>query len=106
MMLYPSMAQLLEKINSRYLLVNVIAKRAREIAAEAEDQGERLEEKPVSMAIEEIAQGKITAHVSQDESEIVVNGETEATADSAMEAENEGKVEIENAEEEESEGEK
>lgn len=65
MMLYPSMSQLLEKVNSRYLLVNVIAKRAREIAAEAEERGEKLEKKSVSMAIDEIADGKITAHIAE-----------------------------------------
>jgi DNA-directed RNA polymerase subunit omega len=59
-MLYPSLASLLEKINSRYLLVNVIAHRAREIANEAEELGEPLDEKPVSIAIQEIADGKIS----------------------------------------------
>lgn len=58
MMLYPPMSTLLEKVNSRYLLVNVIAKRSREIAEEAEERGEALEQKPVSMAIDEIAEGK------------------------------------------------
>ena len=64
MMLYPSMPTLLEKVNSRYLLVNVIAKRAREIAEDAEENGEHLEKKPVSSAIDEIAVGKITATVN------------------------------------------
>lgn len=63
MLLYPTMPQLLDKVNSRYLLVNVIAKRAREISSEAEESGEHLEEKPVSMAVKEIAEGKITAHI-------------------------------------------
>ena len=36
MMLYPSMSTLLDRINSRYLLVNVIAKRSREISEEAQ----------------------------------------------------------------------
>ncbi|MGE4485057.1 MAG: DNA-directed RNA polymerase subunit omega [Oscillospiraceae bacterium] len=64
MMLYPSMPTLLNRVNSRYLLVNVIAKRAREIAEDAEETGEHLEKKPVSSAIDEIAVGKITATVS------------------------------------------
>ena len=38
-MLYPTMPQLLEKVNSRYLLVNVVANRARQISAEAEEEG-------------------------------------------------------------------
>ena len=44
MMLYPAMKDLLEKIPSRYELVNVVAHRAREIAAEAEAAGEPLDE--------------------------------------------------------------
>lgn len=63
MMLYPTMPELLKQVNSRYLLVNVIAKRAREISALAEEEGEPLDEKPVSIAIKEIAEGKISAHI-------------------------------------------
>lgn len=60
MMLYPSMSQLLKKVDSRYMLVNVVARRAREISAEAEETEEYLEEKSVSIAIKEIADGKIS----------------------------------------------
>ncbi len=56
-MLYPPMSELLKKINSRYLLVNVVAHRARTIAAEADKKGESLDKKPVSLAIDEIASG-------------------------------------------------
>ena len=56
MMLYPAMNDL----PSRYQLVNVVAHRAREIAAEAEDEGYPLEDKPVSIAIREVADGKVT----------------------------------------------
>ena len=59
MMLYPAMNDLLKQVPSRYLLVNVVAVRARQIAAEAEDAGITLEDKPVSMAIREVAAGKI-----------------------------------------------
>ena len=55
MMLNPPMKDLLKKVPSRYELVNVVAARARQIASEAEENGVRLEEKPVSMAINEIA---------------------------------------------------
>ena len=58
MMLYPSNAQLLEKVPSRYLLVNVIAQKARAISAEAEKEEIHLNRKPVSIASEEIATGK------------------------------------------------
>ena len=60
MMLYPSMSSLLDKVGSRYELVNVIAQRARKISAEYEDSGEPLDEKPVSIAINEVYTGKIT----------------------------------------------
>lgn len=56
-MLYPSLSDLLEQVNSRYMLVNIIAQRAREIAMKNEDTGESLDKKPVSSAIEEIASG-------------------------------------------------
>ena len=63
MMLYPTVPQLLKNVNSRYLLVNVIAKRAREISAEAEENGIILDDRPVSLAIQDIADGKVTARV-------------------------------------------
>ncbi|MDR0906026.1 MAG: DNA-directed RNA polymerase subunit omega [Oscillospiraceae bacterium] len=63
MMLYPSLSELLKQVNSRYLLVNVIAKRAREISAASERRGEPLDQKPVSLAIDEIAAGEISASV-------------------------------------------
>ena len=59
MMLYPPMKNLLEKVPSRYELVNVVACRARQIATEAEATGTSLEDKPVSIAIREIAEGKL-----------------------------------------------
>jgi len=58
-MLYPSLSDLLKHVNSRYMLVNIIAQRARQIAEEHEKNGEPLKKKPVSMAIEEIASGKL-----------------------------------------------
>lgn len=60
MMLYPAMKDLLKQVPSRYLLVNVVAVRARQIAAEAEDSGIPLEDKPVSLAIREVADGKLS----------------------------------------------
>lgn len=55
MMLYPPMKDLLSKVPSRYELVNVVACRARQIAHEAEQNGLVLEDKPVSIAIREVA---------------------------------------------------
>ena len=59
MMLEPPMKQLLHKVPSRYELVNVVACRARQISSEAESDGEPLDDKPVSIAIREVADGKL-----------------------------------------------
>ena len=61
MMLYPPLADMVEKVGSRYLLVNLIARRAREISVDSETSGLSLEKKPVSTAIDEIYTGKIKA---------------------------------------------
>jgi len=65
-MLYPPVADLLRDVESRYLLVNVVAHRARQIAAEAEEFGEELTEKPVTMAIKEVADGKLSASLKDE----------------------------------------
>ena len=65
MMLYPAMKDLLNKVPSRYKLVNVVAHRAREIAGEAELAGKPLDEKPVSIAIQEVADGKLDEQLEQ-----------------------------------------
>ena len=62
MMLYPAMNKLTEYIPNRYMMVNVVARRARQTAAEAEAKGEHLEEKPVTEAINEVAEGKFVAN--------------------------------------------
>lgn len=65
-MLYPPIAELLEKIDGRYLLVNVVAKRARQIADEYNELGKEPPEKPVTMAIQEVADGKLTATLKEE----------------------------------------
>ena len=65
-MLYPSLASLLDHINSRYLLVNIIARRARDISINASERDEPLYEKPVSRAIEEIAAGELRVTIPDD----------------------------------------
>ena len=65
-MLYPPVADLLKNVDSRYLLVNVVAQRARQIAAEAEEYQEELTEKPVTLAIREVAEGKLSASVKDE----------------------------------------
>lgn len=59
MMLYPPMKELLNKVPSRYKLVNVVACRARQIACEADSTGVPLEDKPVSIAVREVASGEL-----------------------------------------------
>lgn len=59
MMLYPPVTDLVEKVGSRYLLVNLVARRARDIAEIADTQGLPLEKKPVSCAIDEVYTGKL-----------------------------------------------
>ena len=65
-MLYPPVADMLKNVSSRYLLVNVVAHRARQIAAEAEEFQEELPEKPVTMAIWEVAEGKLSASLKEE----------------------------------------
>ena len=53
MMLEPAMKDLLTHIDNRYMLVNIAAKRARDIAVNAE-------EKEVSLALNDIIAGKVS----------------------------------------------
>jgi len=69
MMLYPAMSKLNSYIPNRYMLVNVVARRARQIAEEAETSDTHLEEKPVTLAINEVAEGKLRADGSDTASE-------------------------------------
>ena len=65
-MLYPPVADMLKYVDSRYLLVNVVAQRARTIAAEAEAFQEELPEKPVTLAIREVAAGELSATLKEE----------------------------------------
>ena len=56
----------MKSVDSRYLLVNVVAHRARQIAAEAEAFQEELPEKPVTLAIWEVADGKLSGSVKEE----------------------------------------
>ncbi len=64
-MLYPAMSDLLKNIKSRYLMVNVVARRARQISLEAETFQQQLPEKPVTLAIREVAEGKLVAAINE-----------------------------------------
>ena len=65
-MLYPPVADLLKNVQSRYLLVNVVAQRARQIAVEAEEVNEELPEKPLTLAIKEVADGKLSGSLKDE----------------------------------------
>lgn len=58
-MLKPSMQELLKKVGNRYLLVNLTAQRARDLSDYAEETGDPLADKPVKLALDEIADGSI-----------------------------------------------
>ena len=54
-MLNPSIGKLINTCENRYKLVNQIAKSAREVSENAEANGEIITEKPVSIAIDKLA---------------------------------------------------
>ena len=56
-MLKPAMSQILKPGESYYKFVVAVAKKAREIAQEAEENHVPLEEKPVSLALDLYANG-------------------------------------------------
>ena len=65
MMLYPPMKDLLKEIPSRYMLVNVVAQRARQIASDAEMNEISLDDKPVTLAIREVAEDKAAVQTEE-----------------------------------------
>ena len=54
-MLNPSIGVLINNSESRYKLVLDVAKKAREIAKEAQDNGDKIIEKPVTLAMDQMA---------------------------------------------------
>lgn len=69
MLLYPPIKDLLGQVPSRYMLVNLVASRARKLSSESEASGEPLEEKAVSLAIQEVADGTLTVEKAEAELE-------------------------------------
>lgn len=59
MMLRPSMYQIIGKNDSYYEFVVAVSQRAREIADLADQEHLQLIEKPVQLAVEEFASGKV-----------------------------------------------
>ena len=67
MFLYPPMKHLLKNVPSRYMLVNVVAHRAREISSESERTKIPLTEKAVTLAIREVADGELKVEEPQED---------------------------------------
>lgn len=65
-MLYPAVSELVKKTGNRYSLVIVTAKRARQIVEEMEETGEVYDDKPVKLAVAELAAGKILVIQNKD----------------------------------------
>ncbi len=65
-MAFPSLTRSLEKVSNRYLLVVLAAKRARQLNRGAQPQTESKHKKPTSVALEEVAQGKVWYRVKED----------------------------------------
>ena len=59
MIVEPSVPELLKKAENRYALVIATARRARQLAGGAEPKIVEEGEKPVTVAAEEIAEGKV-----------------------------------------------
>ena len=59
MMVKPSVTELLTKAENRYALVIATSKRARQLAEGAEPLTEKEEESVVTLAADEIAEGKV-----------------------------------------------
>ena len=82
MMVKPTVNELLEKVNDRYRLVLVTSKRARQLAEGAEPLTDKHEESFVTLAAQEIAEGKVTAvddgNPEEDDEENIAEPDMEA----------------------------
>ena len=88
-MLDPSMGELKAHINNRYLLVNVTAQLAREISQKAEDEEISLDNKPVTIALHEIADGEVVLGKDQPAQAEAAEATAEAPDETAADAEEE-----------------
>jgi len=59
-MLYPSIDDLLKNVDSRYTLVLLVSKRARQIVDGSKPLVDPKSSKPVSIAVQEVAEGKVS----------------------------------------------
>ncbi len=87
-MVNPSTDALMTKVDSRYGLVVLAARRARQLMTGAELRAENLSIKNVTNALEEIAEGKITYEISKDFHESEAAEETGTVMEEAEESAN------------------
>lgn len=79
-MLKPSMQELMKRVGNRYLLVNLAAQRARDIADQAEETGEQLSDKAVKLALDEIAAGEVVYRPGPRTATVIVKNNAIAAA--------------------------
>lgn len=60
MMVKPTVTDLLKKVDNRFKLVVVTSKRARQLSTGSTPLTDKQEESPVTLAADEIAEGKVT----------------------------------------------
>ena len=75
MMLYPAIGELEKVTQSRYALVTITAKRARQLLEASEQNGTPLSDKPVKLAINDIAQGKVRCKEKTEEESVELQEE-------------------------------
>ena len=64
---FPSLEKSLNKVSNRYLLVVLAAKRSRQLNRGAAPQVETKHKKPTSIALEEVAEGKVGYRLKEDD---------------------------------------
>ena len=66
MMLYPPIDELVEKVGNEYALTNLVAKRAKELEKTIPEVIDNSNEKAISLAAREVADGTVVASVEED----------------------------------------
>ncbi|MCC8064259.1 MAG: DNA-directed RNA polymerase subunit omega [Clostridiales bacterium] len=85
MILYP-MNELLTNVSSRYELVNLVAHRARQLSSDAEREKQPLEEKPVTIALNEAWAGELKPEPEDEEPEAASEEDAAAAPEEDAEA--------------------
>ena len=83
----PPVANFIKKDDSYYTFVVGVAKRARDIAEQSEDNHIILDKKPVKIAIEEFGAGKCKLRMVEHKEEELPEEETASEAETETEAE-------------------